>query len=35
VVEHGLFGPELVDTVLVGHGGDVEVRVVDHGKSVP
>lgn len=30
VIEHGLFGPELVDTVLVGHGRDVEATSVRH-----
>jgi ribose 5-phosphate isomerase A len=28
VVEHGLFGPELVDEILVAHGGEVERRII-------
>jgi ribose 5-phosphate isomerase A len=27
VVEHGLFPPELVDSILIGRGSDVELRV--------
>jgi ribose 5-phosphate isomerase A len=30
VVEHGLFPPDLVQSILIGRGSDVELRVVPH-----
>jgi ribose 5-phosphate isomerase A len=35
VVGHGLFGPELVDDIIVGRGGDVIHRKVAHDSTNP
>lgn len=35
VVEHGLFPPDLVATVLIGHGTDVERRDLHRGLTAP
>ena len=29
VVDHGLFGPELVSDILVAHGAEIEHRTVE------
>jgi ribose 5-phosphate isomerase A len=35
VLGHGLFGPELVDDVIVGRADGVVHRAIDHGRSSP